>query len=345
MSFTAFNSYQLDTSDILDAPDIEPSSDYYQFSPFNTCQVPGMAQYGMNSAEDLQEVEESKSNARLKLGYKRASSACKQCRHRKIRCIASSSDAQARCVSCVRLKKECSSYLTGQSSTEGSSLVRIARFSPGPDPGLLPYNPARNSETVDRYIDGIKSSLNPSEIRPTPPVVPVSTGIPWTDGFAPDMRVSTVANPANLIMRSQSLPGTSGRVLGQDLNSNAAGFDSTQGAQLSEAPAMSQFSTLAEMSSPSTSSVSDSANPLFHPDFGIPWDSNSHALPMRFMPGLSDSANMGDMFIGGGGDVFDFNSGPGPSTNQPLPLQVNPGIQGRSQSLPYNGYAVNTYWE
>ncbi|CZR36192.1 uncharacterized protein FPRO_03548 [Fusarium proliferatum ET1] len=345
MSFTAFNSYQLDTSDILDAPDIEPSNDYYQFSPFNTCQVPGMAQYGMNSAEDLQEVEESKSNARLKLGYKRASSACKQCRHRKIRCIASSSDAQARCVSCVRLKKECSSYLTGQSSTEGSSLVRIARFSPGPDPGLLPYNPARNSETVDRYIDGIKSSLNPSEIRPTPPVVPVSTGIPWTDSFAPDMRVSTVANPANLIMRSQSLPGTSGRVLGQDLNSNAAGFDSTQGAQLSEAPAMSQFSTLAEMSSPSTSSVSDSANPLFHPDFGIPWDSNSHALPMRFMPGFSDSANMGDMFIGGGGDVFDFNSGPGPSTNQPLPLQVNPVIQGRSQSLPYNGYAVNTYWE
>lgn len=146
-------------------------------------------------------------------------------------------------------------------------------------------------------------------------------------------------------MRSQSLPGTSVRVLPQDLNSNAAGFDSSQGAQLSEAPAMSQFSTLAEMSSPSTSSVSDSANPLFHPDFGFPWDSNSHALPMRFMPGLSDSANMGDMFIGGGEDVFDFNSGPWPNTNQPLSLQVNAAAQGRSQSLPYNGYAVNTYWE
>ncbi|CVL04749.1 uncharacterized protein FPRN_03403 [Fusarium proliferatum] len=327
MSFTAFNSYQLDTSDILDAPDIEPSNDYYQFSPFNTCQVPGMAQYGMNSAEDLQEVEESKSNARLKLGYKRASSAC----------ISQNSAGIE--------KSDASPLLLTPKLAASAALVRIARFSPGPDPGLLPYNPARNSETVDRYIDGIKSSLNPSEIRPTPPVVPVSTGIPWTDSFAPDMRVSTVANPANLIMRSQSLPGTSGRVLGQDLNSNAAGFDSTQGAQLSEAPAMSQFSTLAEMSSPSTSSVSDSANPLLHPDFGFPWDSNSHALPMRFMPGLSDSANMGDMFIGGGGDVFDFNSGPGPSTNQPLPLQVNPVIQGRSQSLPYNGYAVNTYWE
>lgn len=76
MSFNAFNSYQLDTSDILDAPDIEPSNDYYQYTPFNTCQVPGMAQYGMDPAEDSQEVEESKSNARLKLGYKRASSAC-----------------------------------------------------------------------------------------------------------------------------------------------------------------------------------------------------------------------------------------------------------------------------
>ncbi|KAF4414976.1 hypothetical protein FACUT_13773 [Fusarium acutatum] len=345
MPFTAFNSYQLDTSDILEAPDIQPSNDYYQSSPFNACQVPGMAQYCMDSTEDLQEVEESKSNARPKLGYKRASSACKQCRHRKIRCIASSSDPQARCVSCVRLKKDCSSYLTGQSSTDGSSLIRIARFSPGPDPNLPPYDLTQNSDTMDRYVDGIKSSLDQFKIRPTPPVVPISTGIPWADGFAPDMSVSTVAHPANLIMRSQSLPGTGVRVLGQDLNANTAGFDSTQGVQLSETSTISQFSTLADMSSPSTSSVSETTYPISQQDFSFQWDSNSHALPMRFMSGLSDSANMGDIFTSGGEPVFDFNSSPAPSADQPLPLQANPAAQGRSQSLPYNGYAVNTYWE
>ncbi|KAF4948961.1 hypothetical protein FGADI_9245 [Fusarium gaditjirri] len=345
MSFTTFNSYQFDTSNILDAPVVQPSNGNYQFSPFNTCQVPDMAQYRMNSNEDLQEAEESKSSPRPKLGYKRASSACKQCRHRKIRCIASSSDAQARCVSCVRLKKDCSSYLTGQSSTNGSSLVRVARFSPGPDRGSAPYDLAEKSATEDRYLDCIKSSIDPSKIRPTPPVVPASTGIPWADSFAPDMRAPTVAGPVNLSMRSQSLPGWGLRVMGQDPNANTAGFDSTQGVQLSDATAMSQFSTLADMSSPSTSSVSETANPLSQQDLSFPWDSASYALPMRFMSGLSDSADMGDMFVSGGEAVFDFNSSQAHGTHHALPLQVNLAAQGRSQSLPYNGYAVDTYWE
>ncbi|KAL1972568.1 hypothetical protein VTN31DRAFT_6982 [Thermomyces dupontii] len=44
---------------------------------------------------------------RNKLGYQRTSAACVHCRRRKIRCLLAADDAQGRCESCIRLKREC----------------------------------------------------------------------------------------------------------------------------------------------------------------------------------------------------------------------------------------------
>ncbi|KAF5664232.1 hypothetical protein FDENT_12934 [Fusarium denticulatum] len=387
MSLNSFSSYQLDATDTLGGQNAPSSHESYQLSPFNTCQVPGMIQYHMDMHQDSQEDEEPKSNSRPKLGYKRASSACskqgsprpafglfthqsnlssEQCRHRKIRCIASASDAQARCVSCVRLKKECSSYLTGQSSADGSDLVRIARFSPSDDRGLDAYDLAQTSASMERYLDGQRAPLDASKMRATTSAAPMGTGIPWTDGYASEMRdscslshtalraypyqhhsslVSTGEDQLNLSMRSQSLPGWDAAVMGLISNSNAVDFDSTQRGQRLEGPAISQFSTLADISIPSTLSISESVDPLSQADLGFAWSSNSYALPIRPLPGLPESANIDNMFNGGGEAVFDFQSSPAPSTNQPLPLQINPAAQDRSQSLPYTGYNFDSHWE
>ncbi|KAF5573485.1 hypothetical protein FPCIR_13955 [Fusarium pseudocircinatum] len=385
MSFNSFSSYQLGTPDLLDVQNTQSSHENYQLSPFDTCQVPGMIQYHMDVHQDSQEAEEPKT--RPKLGYKRASSACskqgsprpafdlfthqsdlssEQCRHRKIRCIASASDAQARCVSCVRLKKECSSYLTGQSSADGSDLVRIARFSPSDERGLDAYDLAQTSASMERYLDGQRPPLDASKMRATTSAAPMGTGIPWTDGYASEVSgscsfshtapraypfqhhsspVSAGEDQLNLNMRSQSLPGWDAPVMGLVSNPNAVDFDSTQRGQLSEVPAISQFSTLADMSIPSTLSISESVDPLSQADLGFAWSSNSYALPIRSLSDLPESVTMGNMFNGGREGVFDFQSSPAPSTNQPLPLQINPAAQGRSQSLPYTGYTFDSCWE
>ncbi|KAF5558159.1 hypothetical protein FNAPI_5176 [Fusarium napiforme] len=345
MSFDSFSTYQLDTPNMLGGQNAQYSHDNFQLSPFDTCQVPGMIQYQMDTQQDLQEDEEPKSNSRPKLGYKRASSACKQCRHRKIRCIASSSDAQARCVSCVRLKKECSSYLTGRSSADGSDLIRVARFSPSTDEGLDACDLAQTSVSMEQYLDMQKPPLDSSKTRATASVAPIGNGIPWADSFASGMRVSTAEGQVNLNMRSQSLPEWGAAVMGQVSNSNAVDFDSVQRGQLSDVPAISHFPTSVDMSIPSTSSIPQHANPLSQADLNFSWGSNSYALPIRSLSGLPETVNNGNMVHVGGEAVFDFQSSPAPSTNQPLPLQISLAAQGRSQSLPYNGYTFDSFWE
>ncbi|KAF5649540.1 uncharacterized protein FTJAE_977 [Fusarium tjaetaba] len=366
MSFDSFSTYQLDTPNMLGGQNAQSSHDNFQLSPYDTCQVPGMIQYQMDMQQDLEEDEEPKSNTRPKLGYKRASSACskqgspplafglyahpsnispEQCRHRKIRCIASSSDAQARCVSCVRLKKECSSYLTGRSSADGSDLIRVARFSPSTDESSDAYDLAQTSASMEQYLDMQKPPLDSSKTRPTASVAPIGNGIPWVDGFGSGMRVSTVEGQVNLNMRSQSLPEWDPAVMGQVSNANAVDFDSSQRGQLSEVPAISQFPTSVDMSIPSTSSIPQHANPLSQPDLNFPWGSNSYALPIRSLSGLPETVNIGNMVHVGGEALFDFQSSPSPSTNQPLPLQISLAAQGRSQSLPYNGYTFDSFWE
>ncbi|KAF5623023.1 hypothetical protein F52700_10335 [Fusarium sp. NRRL 52700] len=343
MSFNSFSSYQLGTPDILHGQNAQSSHENYQLSPFDTCQVPGIIQYPMDMHQESQENEEPKS--RPKLGYKRASSACKQCRHRKIRCIASASDAQARCVSCVRLKKECSSYLTGQSSADGSDLIRIARFSPSDDRGLDAYDLAQTSASMERYVNGQRPPADASKMRATTSAAPIGTGIQWTDSFASEMRVSPGEDQLNLSMRSQSLPGWDAAAMGQISNVNGLDFDSIQRGQLPEVPAISQFPTMVDMSIPPTSSISESVDPLSQPDLDFAWSSNSYALPIRSLAGLPEPVNIGNMFTFGGEAVFDFQSSPVPSTNQPIPLQINAASQGRSQSLPYTGYNFNSCWE
>ncbi|KAF4503509.1 hypothetical protein FAGAP_241 [Fusarium agapanthi] len=146
-------------------------------------------------------------------------------------------------------------------------------------------------------------------------------------------------------MRSQSLPGWDAAVIGQISNPNAVNFDSTQRGQLSEVPAISQFSTMVDMSIPSTSSISESVSPLSQADLNFAWSSSSYALPIRSLPGLPESANIGNMFNGGGEALFDFQSSPVPITNQSLSLQINPAAQGRSQPLPYTGYTFDSFCE
>ncbi|KAF5563209.1 hypothetical protein FPHYL_5308 [Fusarium phyllophilum] len=182
-------------------------------------------------------------------------------------------------------------------------------------------------------------------MRATASVAPIDNGITWADGFTSEMRVSTREGQVNLNMKSQSLPGWNAAVMGQISNANAVNFDSTQRGRLSEIPALSQFPTSVDMSIPSTSSISQQANPLSQADLNFSWDSNSYALPIRSLSGLPDSVNIGNMFHVGGEAVFDFQSSPAPSTNQPLPLQISPAAQGRSQSLPYNGYTFDSFWE
>ncbi|KAF5546587.1 hypothetical protein FMEXI_5610 [Fusarium mexicanum] len=169
-------------------------------------------------------------------------------------------------------------------------------------------------------------------MRATTSQAPIGNGIPWTDSFASEMRGE---DQVNLIMRSQSLPGWDAAVMGQISNSNPVNFDSTQRGQLSEVTAISQFSTM----------VDNSANPLSQADLNFAWSSNSYALPIRSLPGLPESPNIDNMFNGGGQALFDFQSSPVPSTNQPLSLQISPTAQGRSQSLPYTGYTFNSFWE
>ncbi|EWG41607.1 hypothetical protein FVEG_15317 [Fusarium verticillioides 7600] len=342
MSFDSFSMYQLDTPNMLGGQNAQSSHDNFQLSPFDTCQVPGMIQYQMDMQQDLQEDEEPKSNPRPKLGYKRASSACKQCRHRKIRCIASSSDAQARCVSCVRLKKECSSYLTGRSSADGSDLIRVARFSPSTDGGSDAYDLAQTSASMEQYLDIQKPPLDSSKTRATASVAPIGNGISWADDFASGMRVE---GQVNLNMRSQSLPEWDAAVMGHVSNANAVDFDSDHRGQLSEVPAISHFPPPMDMSIPSTSSIPQHANPLSQADLNFSWGSNSYALPIRSLSGMPETVNNGNMVHVGGDAVFDFQSSPSPGTNQPFPLQITLAAQGRSQSLPYNGYTFDSFWE
>ncbi|KAF5717701.1 hypothetical protein FMUND_5647 [Fusarium mundagurra] len=182
-------------------------------------------------------------------------------------------------------------------------------------------------------------------MRATTSAAPIDNGIPWTDGFTSEMRVSTVEGQGNLNMRSQSLPPWDAAVTGQISNANAVNFDSTQRGQLSEIPVLSQFPTSVDMSIPSTSSISQHATPLSQADLNFSWGSNSYALPTRSLSGLPETVNIGNMFHIDGEAVFDFQSSPAPSTNQPLPLQISLAAQGRSQSLPYNGYTFDSFWE
>jgi hypothetical protein len=60
---------------------------------------------------------------------------------------------------------------------------------------------------------------------------------------------------------------------------------------------------------------------------------------------MPETVNNGNMVHVGGETLFDFQSSPSPGTNQPLPLQITLASQGRSQSLPYNGYTFDSFWE
>ncbi|KAF4452180.1 hypothetical protein F53441_4919 [Fusarium austroafricanum] len=331
----AFGQYQFGTSNALASRGVQSPNHEYQLSPFDTLGSSRMAQYQMDCYEGLQEVEEPKPNTGLKLGYKRASTACKQCRHRKIRCIASASDARGRCVNCVRLKKDCSSYLTSQSSADGAAPKRVARTSPSPAESLKVTDLSEPSFDMLRLPEKSNQPFNPPKMWPTASGAPTNPVIPWTDSFSPG---SVTTGQPSLNMRSQSLPEWDAPSMSRTLFANTGDFGSTQEVQLPDGLS-SQFSTFVPMSRSSTSSVLPSTNPLSQGDTDFLWDSNTYSLPVRPMGGFSGSANVDNMFLGGEGADFDVHASI--STNQLFPPGVNYTSQGRSQSLPYTGYTPN----
>lgn len=113
-----------------------------------------------------------------KLGYHRTSIACSHCRHRKIRCIVSP-ELPNRCISCIRLKKDCSfcpvdqqppadsrGNTTGQGS--GSSKAHSQSSSPAPASG----NP---TGMAARSLHGTGPVQDPVALAP-PVVMPFNIG-------------------------------------------------------------------------------------------------------------------------------------------------------------------------
>ncbi|KAL0474703.1 hypothetical protein QR685DRAFT_20231 [Neurospora intermedia] len=82
---------------------------------------------------------------RNKLGYHRTSVACGHCRRRKIRCIPSQNDVQARCVNCIRLKKECTFYPVDQQPSQETRQKSAQRSSTGPKITSTSSSPAIQS--------------------------------------------------------------------------------------------------------------------------------------------------------------------------------------------------------
>jgi len=97
---------------------------------------------------------------RNKLGYHRTSVACSHCRGRKIRCIPAAGDAQGRCASCIRLKRECSFKPTEQQrGTEARSRSAAQHV----------HMDQRSSQSSSPTPSGHAPSQPPAQ-RPFPPL-------------------------------------------------------------------------------------------------------------------------------------------------------------------------------
>ncbi|ROT36924.1 hypothetical protein SODALDRAFT_325490 [Sodiomyces alkalinus F11] len=105
-----------------------------------------------SNASDHHQIGLPGDKKKNKLGYHRTSVACGHCRRRKIRCIPSNSDAQGRCVNCIRLKKECSFYPVDQP----------------PPSDARPKAPSRASTAGSKVTSSSSSPALPTQPYPGP---------------------------------------------------------------------------------------------------------------------------------------------------------------------------------
>ncbi|KAA8630805.1 hypothetical protein SMACR_00394 [Sordaria macrospora] len=123
---------------------------------------------------------------RNKLGYHRTSVACGHCRRRKIRCIPSQNDVQARCVNCIRLKKECSFYPVDQQPPQDTRQKSVQRSSTGPKVTSTSSSPAMQSG-IPSEVHGHSNypHLSLASITNMPPPMKPS----GTEDYAPDSKI------------------------------------------------------------------------------------------------------------------------------------------------------------
>ncbi|SCO24384.1 unnamed protein product [Fusarium fujikuroi] len=322
------------TPNALASNGIQPSDYDFQLNSFHTVGPSSIAQFQMEFHEGLQEAEEYNGNSGLKLGYKRASVACRQCRYRKIRCIASSSDARGRCTNCVRLQKDCSSYLTNQSSAESGAPKRVARNVPITDESLSITGLSDLCFNTLQSPGASNQPLNPPEMWSTISGAPMNTGIPWTASFS---TASVNNEQLSLNMRSHTLPEWEDSSLSQVLLTDAQEFDCSQGVSCLEGYS-SEVSTLAPISrSPLSSALQYQGDP------SATWNSDSYSIVSLPMGGSSESANINNPIIGT--NEADFDVYTSVSTDQLFPPAVNYTAQGRTQSLPYAEYTSDRCME
>ncbi|KAF5641543.1 hypothetical protein F52700_3332 [Fusarium sp. NRRL 52700] len=329
-----FTLYSNATPNTLVSHAVQSSNDDYQLGPFHSLASSSIPEFQMQFYEGLPEAEGDNGNSGLKLGYRRASVACKQCRHRKIRCIASSSDTRGRCTNCVRLQKDCGSYLTSQSSADSAAPNRVARSSTHPDESLSVTGLSNLCFNTLQDPEGSYQPLSPAEMWAGIYGAPVNTGVSRTVGFP---TASVTNGQLSLNIPSHTLPEWQGASLSPELFTNAQELDPSQEVPFLE-DYSSRSSTLDPISRASTSSILP-----YQGDTSVIWNSDSYSMSALPLGGFSESANIRNTLIGT--DEADFGVYTSVSTNQLFPSAVNYTAQDGIQSLPYAERTSDRYME
>ncbi|KAI1083610.1 hypothetical protein F5B20DRAFT_577289 [Whalleya microplaca] len=152
--------------------------------------TPNVRPQGMSDATQ-QPVSLPGEKKRNKLGYPRTPMACGNCRRRKIRCEAQKDDTQGRCVTCIRLKKECIYYPVDQP----------------PPPQRLEGRSSSGTRLTSAATSPVMTTGHLAEVRPHLPyhqltarpslqaIVPSSSiKIPGNEPYPPDSKVTSSAS-------------------------------------------------------------------------------------------------------------------------------------------------------
>ncbi|KAH7258048.1 hypothetical protein BKA59DRAFT_390991 [Fusarium tricinctum] len=214
--------------------------------------------------EQLQQMGTVGEKKRNKLGYRRTSVACGQCRRRKVRYITSSSDVQGRCINCIRLKGECSCSPVEQTSTGDSRAKKTSRSSA-----------AVKGKSRPSISDAVKQSRKP--IPPFSSSAKASTPIAifTTEAFPHKMRASSASctNQNPFAIRDQDLSNWMLADADQSPTSNSGELNPRWRTNPSESPVSSQFSSFASVPLSSVIWTSGSLKSISHRDVDLAWGS------------------------------------------------------------------------